>query len=115
MRSVAMAAPDLVGASALEPVESTFAADSVREERPAAALGRTSSGTPLLVVFGAGSALDLVPVAADTRELHLQGVMVRVVLSPRDHLPVADDLAAWATAAGRGSVEVIEMEPPWAT
>lgn len=115
MRSVAMAAPELVGASMLEPLESTYAADSVREERPAAALGRTASGTPLLVAFGAGSALDLVPVATDTRELHLPAVLVRVVLPPRDHLPVADELAAWATASGRGAVEVIEMEPPWAT
>jgi hypothetical protein len=115
MRSVAMAAPEMVGATELRPLESTFAADSVREERPAAALGRTSTGTPFLVVFGAGSSLDLVPVATDTREQHLPGAPLRVVLPPRDHLPVADELVTWATASGRGEVEVLEMEPPWAT
>lgn len=114
MRSVAIATPELVGASELEPLETTFAPASVREERPAGALGHTTSGIPLLVVFGAGSALDLLPVGTDTRELHLPGALLRVVLPPRDHLRVADELVAWASASGRGAVDLIEMGPPWA-
>lgn len=114
MRSVALAAPELVGATDLAPLETTFAPDSVREERPAGALGHTTTGIPLLVVFGAGAALDLLPVATDTRELHLPGGLLRVVLLPRDHLRVVDELAAWAATSGRGPVDLIEMEPPWA-
>lgn len=113
MRSVAMAQPELVGATDLQPLETTFAADSVREERPAGALGHTNTGAPLLVVFGAGSALDLVPVATDTRELQLPTALLRLVLPPRDHLRMVDELAAWAAASGRGPVDVIGMEPPW--
>lgn len=114
MRSVAIGSPGSVGASELVAVESTFAARSVRDECPAAALGITDTGTPLLTVFGVGASLDLLAVATDTRELHLPGGLLRVVLPPRDHLAVTDQLAGWATAANRGPVEVIEMDAPWA-
>lgn len=114
MRSVALASPESVGATDLAPVETTFASDSVRDERPAGALGRTTAGVPVLVVFGAGSALELLAVAADTRELHLPAGLLRVVLAPKDRLAIVDELAQRAEASGRGPVELIEMEPPWA-
>lgn len=114
MRAVAVLSPATVGAADLKPVETTFATDSVREERPAGALGHTQSGDPVLVVFGAGSALEVMAVAADTRELYLPAGLLRVVLPPRDHLPMIDELATWAAGSGRGPVDVVEMEPPWA-
>lgn len=67
-----------------------------------------------MVVFGAGSALELLAVAADTRELHLPAGLLRVVLAPKDRLAIVDELAQRAEASGRGPVELIEMEPPWA-
>ncbi|MCZ7631181.1 MAG: hypothetical protein M5U19_19995 [Microthrixaceae bacterium] len=86
---------------------------SVTNARPGA-LGRTTAGVPVLVVFGAGSALELLAVAADTRELHLPAGLLRVVLAPKDRLAIVDELAQRAEASGRGPVELIEMEPPWA-
>ncbi len=115
LRSMALSAPELVGAADLRPVETAFCAGSVREERPAAALGRCVDGTPVLVVFATGAALDLLPVATDARELHLPGGFLKLVVPPRDHMRSTDELVAWAAATGRGPVELIEMEPPWTT
>lgn len=115
LRSVALADPSVVGAVTLAPVEATSTPDSVREERPAAALGSTPDGERVLVVFAAGGVLEMVPVAVDTRELQLPGGRLRLVLPPKDRMKVFDELVTAATSADRGSIEVWEMEPPWAT
>lgn len=115
LRSVALADPSVVGAVTLEPVEATFAPASVREERPATALGHTTRGDPVLVAFGSGCVLELVAVGADTRELHLPSGRLRLVIPARDHMLVLDELVAAAASADRGEIEVWEMETPWAS
>ena len=110
LRADAVADPGRVGAARLDAVQTSFPPDSVREEWPAAALGVDASGAPLLVVFGSGAGLDLVPVAADTRELQAPGARLRVVVPGRDHMAVTDELAAKL----RAPAEVVEFEPGWA-
>ncbi len=102
LRADAIAEPALVGASELRAAQTTFCAGSVRDDVPAAAIGTTLGGAPLVVVFAAGAGLDLTPVAADTREFHLPGAVLRLAVAPRDHLVVTDELAAAAVTAGRG-------------
>lgn len=109
LRADAMADPGIVGAARLEAVQTTFPPDSVREVSPAAALGTTSDGASMVVVFGSGAGLDLVPVAADTRELHAPGARLVIALTERDHLAVTDELAAQLAAP----VEVLEVSPGW--
>jgi len=109
LRADAMTDPGRVGAARLEAVQTSFPPDSVREELPAAALGVDPSGEPLIVVFGSGAGLDLVPIAADTRELQSPGARMLVVVPPRDHMAVTDDLAALLDAPA----EVLEFEPGW--
>ncbi|MFV0317178.1 MAG: hypothetical protein ACK5O2_09500 [Microthrixaceae bacterium] len=114
LRAEALADPALVGAGDLYPVESSFVADSVREERPAAAHGTTADGEPVVVVFGSGLPLELVPVALDVREMHDPGVLLRVVVPPRDRLGVTEDLLVIADPTG-GPVELVTLDPPWGT
>lgn len=109
LRADALGDPGLVGAARLEAVQSTFPPDSVREESPAAALGTTPDGSPMVVVFGSGAGLDLVPVAADTRELHAPGALLIIALTARDRMAVTDELAAKLAAA----VEVLEVSSGW--
>ena len=115
MRSAAVTDPGALGLVDLQPVETTFPPASVREERPAAALGHRGDGESVLVVFGAGTGFELVPVAVDTRELQAPGRTVVLVVPPRDHMASLDELVAAGSAAGRGVVELIEVDPPWAT
>jgi hypothetical protein len=109
LRADALADPGLVGACRLDAAPTTFPATSVRHDVPAAALGATEGGDDLVVVFGAGAALDLAPVAADTRELLAPGARLRLVIAPRDHLPATDELAALLDPP----VDVVEMAPGW--
>ncbi len=109
MRADALADPATVGAASLEPIQSSFAAASVRDEVPAAALGVTPDGDPLVVVFAAGARLDLTPIAADTREMQRPGAILRLALPPRDHLGVTDELAELLAPL----VDVVEVEPGW--
>lgn len=115
MRAEALADPGRVGAVTLDAVEASFVPSSVREELPAAALGRDRSGDEMLVVFSVGSGFDAVPVAVDTRELHRPGVAIRLVVPPRDNSRSLCELVDMARSADRGPVEVFVMEPPWTT
>lgn len=112
LRWTALADPALVGAAELAPLESTFVADSVREERPAAALGTSDDGNPLVVVFGAGVPLELVPVALDVREAHAPGARLRIVVPPRDRLAAVEHLVE-STDPATGPVELVDLDPPW--
>ena len=114
LRSSAMVHPGSVGADSLSPIESTFVADSVREERPAAALGTTTDGEAVVTVFGAGVPLELVPIGLDVRELHAPGALLRLVVPPRDQLTVTEQLARAAEPA-LGEVELVDLDPPWAS
>ena len=109
LRADALADPGTVGAVSLEAVQSTFPADSVREESPAAALGADPHGAEILVVFGSGAGLDLVPVAADTRELHAPDARLVLAVPPRDHMAVTDELAARLVEPA----DVVEVAAGW--
>ncbi len=109
LRATALARPESVGALELEPIQTSVVAGSVREQFPAAAVGRDLNGGPLLVVFGAGADLALVPVGADTRASLGNQHRLRFVLPVGDALDAIRSLVeALDTPA-----ELIEIEPDW--
>lgn len=67
IRRLVLHDPALVGAAHLEVAETTVEPDSLRSAHPAAAVGETTDGRPLVVVATAGIDLDAVVLAADTR------------------------------------------------
>lgn len=70
VRRAVLEDPTLVGAVELAAADTTLAPRSLRERQPAAAVGTDVEGRPLVVVASAGVDPDLVPLAADARDLH---------------------------------------------
>ena len=94
LRNHVMNRPELVGATQLEPADSTVEPASVKEPSPAIAVGRSDAGTPLVVACSVGVDLDLVPAAADARLAHAPEADLRLVVPERDAVPVTRRLAA---------------------
>ena len=67
LRCIVLAEPELVGATALRPVDTTVEPTSLRESQPAAAVGTLVAGGSVVVVCTAGVDLDLIALAEDTR------------------------------------------------
>lgn len=109
LRWAVMADPSTVGASQLRPVQTTVRRDSVRDVSPAAALGETPDGHPVLVVCSTGADLSLVPVAADTRRWWAPDARLVLVVPTRDRLPTLERLAMLL----RDPAVVIDVGAPW--
>ena len=67
LRSVVVAHPELVGASALSVAPSPVARPDLRRSAPAPAVGTDQHGHPLVVVCSVGVDPEFVPLAADAR------------------------------------------------
>lgn len=109
LRTIALATPELIGAAELRAVDSTLAPQSLREAQPAAAIGTSLSGAPIVAVFTAGVDLDVVPHAADTRAWHDPAAEL-LICAPRRNIlapvvAVADNLLAPA--------RFVELELPY--
>jgi len=94
LRSVVLADPQLVGASALRPAEPTLPRDSVKDTMAAIAVGSDPDGGGVVVACSVGIDLDLVPSAADARAVHDPTARLVVVVPERDAHPVTARLAA---------------------
>ena len=101
--------PGLVGATGLRPTETTVRRDSVRDVSPAAAVGTSDDGDPVVVVCSSGVDLSLVPVAADTRAWLDPSARLVLAVPERDRLPTLDRLAALL----RRPAEVLTVPVPW--
>jgi hypothetical protein len=100
LRRAVIAEPSLVGAVDLVPAEPVLPRDSLNDVAPAVAVGTTTDGRPLVVVTSTGIDLDLVPAAADARQLHAPGARLVLVVPERDNHSVTQHLAgALAQAA----------------
>lgn len=109
LRSSLIDAPELVGAAALEASPTTIRRDSVRDVTPAAAVGVTPDGRPLVVVCSAGADLSFVPVAADTRAWIDPAAQLVLAVPGRDRLPVLDRLNDLLRAPAR----IVTVPSPW--
>ncbi len=109
LRSTAIGDPARVGASELHAVQTTNPADNVRDAYPAAAAGTDADGSEVLVVFGAGVDLSLVPIGADTRELYARECKLRFVLPAGDALAPIRQLVDTLVKPA----ELIEIDPEW--
>lgn len=93
LRHQVVTSPELVGAAALRPVESTQPRQGVRETAVAAALGHRPDGAPLVVACSVGIDLHAVPLAADIRACHVPDADLVVVVPTRDRHGVTVALA----------------------
>lgn len=109
LRSTAIGDPARVGTSDLHAVQTTNAADNVRDPYPAAAAGTDADGSEVLVVFGTGVDLSLVPIGADTRELYGGECELRFVLPAGDALAPIRRLVDTLVKPA----ELIEIDPEW--
>ena len=85
LRELVLADPASVGAISLQRAETTVRIDSLRDPQPAAALGVSTDGEPIVVVCTSGVDLDVVPLAADTRA-HLAPDAGLVIAAPARNL-----------------------------
>lgn len=85
LRRLVLADPAAVGAASLAEADTTYDAPSLREPQPAAAVGVTLDGSPLVVVTTAGVDVDVIPLAADTRAV-IDPTADLVVCGPARHL-----------------------------
>jgi hypothetical protein len=110
LRSMVVADPSLVGATVLEPADMTTEQTGLKDVHPAAATGVDLQGRALVVVCSTGVDLALVPLAADTRELHDPDARLVLALPGRDHH------SATVTLAGllRHGAELVDLAPGWA-
>ena len=69
IRQILLDDPSPVGAAVLRAADSTVEPENLRVTQPTAALGLDDDGDPIVVVCTAGIDLDVVPLAADTREM----------------------------------------------
>jgi len=105
LRSLVVAEPSLVGAQRLRPV-APMTDVPLRRPAPAAAVGVTPDGAPVVVVASTGIDLDLVPTAADVRAREAPAARLTLAVPRRDASPVTRDLAG----ALRDAAEVVEVD-----
>lgn len=102
--------PDLVGATALRPVDAARTRVGLRDATIAVAVGERADGTALVVACSVGVDLEAVPDAADARLRHAPDADLVIVVPPGDDHPVTHDLAALLERPAG----VVTVEPPWA-
>jgi hypothetical protein len=109
LRSFLVHRPQPAGAAELGPVPPALPRDDLRDDVPAAALGRSVDGEPLVVVASVGIDLDLVPEAADVRAERAPDAMLRLLMPERDvHTRVREQAAALVKPA-----EIITVPDDW--
>ncbi len=108
LRWLVMSRPELVGASALQPVESVLGRRNLTERSVASAVG-IADGRPLVVTCSTGVDLELVPAAADDRLAHSPDARLVLAVPSHDALPVTTALAA----ALADPAEVVAVEDDW--
>ncbi|MDP8974982.1 MAG: hypothetical protein M3N28_01160 [Actinomycetota bacterium] len=94
LRSILVAQPALVGASALAPIPAPTARTDLRHPLPAPAAGLDTEGRPVVVVCSIGIDVDLVPAAADVRLSDGRGARLILAVPAADDHPLIRDLAA---------------------
>lgn len=122
LRSVVVARPELVGAARLEAASPPVARRDLVRPAPAAAAGAGLDGTPVVAVCSVGVDPDLVPAAADVRDLlhrsgalagaHPEGRTRLVLVVPKgDDYPVTRELAAGLAEPA----EIVVVPRDWAS
>ena len=109
LRRVVLAHPELVGATALEPVAPVPGRRNLLERGVAPLAGRDAAGQELVVVCSTGVDLDVIPAAADARLAHAPDARLVVVLPESDVHAVTVALAAQLAAPA----EVVGIPGDW--
>lgn len=109
LRAVLCRAPGAVGLASLRPVEGARPRPNLAERDVAVAAGTAPDGAPVVVACSVGIALDLVPTAADAREVIHPGARLLLAVPERDDHPGTRRLAA---RLGRPA-EVVAVPGDW--
>lgn len=109
LRSIVLASPELVGATQLRRVDTTLDPANLRVAQPAAALATNADGSESVVVCTAGIDLDLVPLAADTRQSVAPGSELVLCGPARSFVAVVRALASQLI----DPVRFVDLELPY--
>jgi hypothetical protein len=105
LRSIVVAHPELVGATALTPVEPPMPRDDLRAMSIAPAIG-----DGIVVACSVGVYPDLVPSAADARAQHAPDAELVLVVPAAEAVPTTHRLARALTRPAR----VVTVSADWA-
>ena len=110
LRAVLLETPSLVGATSLEPIETTQARENLRDPHPALAAGVDEDGRAVVVACTVGADLDVLPLAEDTRVRHDRSASL-IVVYPTDGPPPPGvrRVAEWLAVPPRW----IAVPAPW--
>jgi len=94
LRAVVCRAPGAIGLRELRPAEGARPRPNLSERDIAVASGRDADGAPVVVACSVGIAVDLVPTAADAREVIAPEARLLLAVPERDDHPGTRRLAA---------------------
>lgn len=109
LRSLVLASPEMIGVVQLRRIDTTLAPANLRVAQPAAAVATDVDGVEAVVVCTAGIDLDLVPLAADTRNAVAPGSELILCGPARSFVDVVRSVAAQLD----GPVRFVEVELPY--
>lgn len=109
LRSLVLASPEMIGVVQLRRIDTTLAPANLRVAQPAAAVATGVDGVEAVVVCTAGIDLDLVPLAADTRNAVAPGSELILCGPARSFVDVVRAVAAQLD----GPVRFVEVELPY--
>lgn len=109
LRAHLLADPGRLGSWSLHPVAGVVPRERVDQVVPALAAGTDDTGRPVVVACSVGIDLEVVPVAADAREMIAPVADLLIAVPARDAHPVTQRLAA----ALRTPAEVLPVEGDW--
>ena len=101
--------PSLVELTDLEPIDLVHERENLRDPFPAAAIGKDEDQRKVLVVCSVGIDIALVPLVAETSQVHLPDRIV-LVLPPKDLLPVIHTISKFLKVPS----SLIGVEGEWA-
>lgn len=111
VRALVLADPSMVDATTLAPCDMTVEPLNLRVRQPAAAVGMDPTGHGVVVVCSAGFDLDVVALAADTRQWHDPDARLVVAVAASGPLSILEDLATLL----RRPATLVRLDPLFAT
>jgi hypothetical protein len=109
LRAVLCRNPGIVGLASLRPVAGVRARPNLTERDVAIAAGTAANGTPAVVACSVGIALDLVPTAADARDVIDPSARLVLAVPERDDHPGT----RWLAARLRDPADVVPIPGEW--
>ncbi|MEO1063407.1 MAG: hypothetical protein AAFZ07_18480 [Actinomycetota bacterium] len=111
LRALVLRHPEVVDADRLDPLPPPEPRRSLSDQLPACAVGTDRGGRQIVVACSVGIDVDLVPQAADAREMVAEDAELVVAVPARDAHPLTGELLAGL----RGPSRLVALPGDWRT